>query len=175
MLKYLEKVFHEKNNYPKNIVKQILNKAFEEHSCKNATNTTLDEQNETEHTTEKKHILALSHQGQTGDFIIKSMKRRFRNLLPHCIAPKVAFTGSKLSSKFQVKNRTIFSHNHNIIYHGSCPENVCPNNYVRETARRIYQRMLDHTGKDINSHLYKHSIETGHQTLEISDSRIIGN
>ena len=32
-----------------------------------------------------------------------------------------------------------------------------------------------HTRKYINSHLYKHSIETGHQTLEISDYRIIGN
>ena len=34
--------------------------------------------------------------------------------------------------------------------------------------------MLDHTGKDVNSHLYKHFTETGHQTLEISDYRIIG-
>ena len=49
-LKYLEKVFHEKNDYPKYIAKQILDKAFEEHSRKNAANTTLDEQNETEHT-----------------------------------------------------------------------------------------------------------------------------
>ena len=35
--------------------------------------------------------------------------------------------------------------------------------------------MLHQTGKDVNSHLYKHSIDTGHQTLEISDYRIIGN
>ena len=35
--------------------------------------------------------------------------------------------------------------------------------------------MLDRTGKYINSHFYKHSIETGHQNLEISDYRIIGN
>ena len=35
--------------------------------------------------------------------------------------------------------------------------------------------MLDRTGKYINRHLYKHSIETGHQNLEISDYRIIGN
>ena len=35
--------------------------------------------------------------------------------------------------------------------------------------------MLDHTGKVINRHLYKHSIETSHQALEISDYRIIGN
>ena len=33
--------------------------------------------------------------------------------------------------------------------------------------------MLNHIGKYINGHLYKHSIDTGHQTLEISDYRII--
>ena len=74
-LKYLEKVFHEKNNYPKCIEKQTLDKPSEEHSCKNATNTTLDEQNETE------HMLVLPYQGKQGDFIIKLMKKRFRNLL----------------------------------------------------------------------------------------------
>ena len=97
------------------------------------------------------------------------MKKRFRNLLPQCIVPKGVFTGSKLSSKFQVKDRPIFSYNHDIIYHGNCPENCSPDNYVGETARRISERVLDHTGKDISSHLYKHFVETGHQTLEISD------
>ena len=142
-LKYLEKVFHEKNNYPKYIVKQILHEAFEEHSCKNATNTTLDEQNETENTTEKKHMLVLPYRGKKGDwdFIIKSMKKRFRNLLPPCMVPKVVFTGSKLSSKFQVKDRTIFSHNHDIFYQGKCPENSCPDNCAGETARRISERV----------------------------------
>ena len=120
-------------------------------------------------------MLVLPYQGKKGDFITKSMKKRFRNFLHQCIVPKVVFKGSKLSSKFQVKDRTTFTHNHDIIYHGNCPENSCPDNYVGETARRIPERVLDHTGKDINSHLYKHSIETGHQTLEISDYRIIEN
>ena len=56
-------------------------------------------------------MLALPYQGKKGDFIIKSMKKRFRNLLPQCIVRKVIFTGSKLSSKFQVNDRTIFSYN----------------------------------------------------------------
>ena len=75
--------------------------------------------------------------------------------------------------EFQVKDRIIFSHNHDIIYHCNCPENGCPDNYVAETARRISERMLNHIGKYSNSYLYKHSIDTGHQTLEISDYRII--
>ena len=53
-------------------------------------------------------------------------------MLPQCIVPKVVFTGSKLSSKFKVKDRTIFSDDHAIIYHGNCPENGCPENYIRE-------------------------------------------
>ena len=56
--KYLVKVFHERNNYPKYSVKQILDKAFEE-----------------------QNILVLPYLGKKGDFIIKSMKRRFRNFL----------------------------------------------------------------------------------------------
>ena len=91
------------------------------------------------------------------------MKNRFRNLLRQCIVPKVVFTGSKLSSKFQVKDRTIFSHNRNIICKGNYPENGCPDNYVEKTARKTSERVLGHTGKYVNSHLYKHSIETGHQ------------
>ena len=72
-LKYLEKVFHEKNNYPKYIVKPILDKALEEHSRKNATNTILDEQNQTEHTTEKKHMLVLPYQGKKADFTLRAL------------------------------------------------------------------------------------------------------
>ena len=128
-----------------------------------------------QHTARKKHMLELSYQVKKGDFIIKSMKKRFRNFLPQCIVLKVVLTGSKHSLRFQVKDRTIFSHNHDIIYHGNCPENGYPDNYVGETARRISERVLYHTGKDINSHLYKHSIETGLLTLEINDYQIIRN
>ena len=58
-------------------------------------------------------------------------------MLPQCIVPKVVFAESKLSTKFQVKDRTIFSHNHDITYHGNYPENCCPDNYVGVTARMI--------------------------------------
>ena len=75
------------------------------------------------------------------------MKNRFRDLLRQCIVPKVVFTGSKLSSKFQVKDTTIFSHNRDIICNGNCPENGCPNDYVGETARRISVRVLGHKEK----------------------------
>ena len=93
----------------------------------------------------------------------------------HVQLPKQFFSGCKRISKFQVKDRTIFSHNHDIIYHLNSPENGCPDNYVGETTRIISERVLDHTRKYINSYLYKRAIETVHLTLETSDYQIIGN
>ena len=46
---------------------------------------------------------------------------------------------------------------------------VVRKNYAKKSARRISEKVLDQTGKDINSHLYKHSVETGYQTLEVND------
>ena len=71
-------------------------------------------------------MLVLPYQGKKRDFIINQWKR-FINLLPPCIVPKAVFVGSKLSLKFQVKDRTILSHNHDIIYHGNSPGNGWPN------------------------------------------------
>ena len=36
-------------------------------------------------------MLVLAFEGKKGDFIIKSMKNRFRNVLLPCIAAKVVF------------------------------------------------------------------------------------
>ena len=47
-LKYLEKIFHEESNYSIYVIKQILDKAFEEHSHINSIYTTLDKENEAE-------------------------------------------------------------------------------------------------------------------------------
>ena len=41
-------------------------------------------------------------------------------------------------------------------------------------ARRVNERIVDHTGRDINSHLLKHSIESAHKSLEAVDYKIIG-
>ena len=74
-LKYFRKLFHEENNYPKYNIKEILDKAFEKHNHKNAVYTILNEQNEPEHTIERKYMLGLSYQGKKRYFIMKSMKK----------------------------------------------------------------------------------------------------
>ena len=35
--------------------------------------------------------------------------------------------------------------------------------YLGEKARKILERVLDHAGRDLNSHLFKHSVKVGIQ------------
>ena len=46
--------------------------------------------------------------------------------------------------------------------------------YIGETACRVNERIVDHTGTDTNTHLLKHSIESGHKPLEAVDYKITG-
>ena len=58
--------------------------------------------------------------------------------------------------------------------HGKCPAENIADDYTKETARRVNERIVDHTGRDTNSHLLKHSIGDGHKSLEDVNYQIIG-
>ena len=76
-LTYLEKVFIEKNNYPKYVIIQVFTQVKEEHKSRNYNNNiknniavsiTLENENE------KRHSLTIPYQDEKGDYLIKSMK-----------------------------------------------------------------------------------------------------
>ena len=95
-------------------------------------------------------------------------------MLPTKIRTKIGLTVSKLSTCYQVHDKTKFKHNHDTVYHGTCPETDCPENYIGETAQRILDRVKDHTGKDVHSDLFKHAVESGHEILAVTNYSIIG-
>ena len=61
------------------------------------------------------------------------------------------------------------------MYLGTCPENNCPDNYVGESARCISERIIDHNGRDQNSHLFKHSCHKNHPNTSKTDFKIISS
>ena len=61
-----------------------------------------------------------------------------------------------------------------MIYHSFCSAENFNENYISESARRLDERMKDHNGRDRNSHLFKHSIESRHDPVLKNDFRIIG-
>ena len=86
---------------------------------------------------------------------------------------EVAFKSTKLSSCFNVKDKIDFKHNHDLIYHAKCPEPICINDYVGESARRITERIKDHNGRDHTSQVWNHSIEKSHKNVNTIDFKII--
>ena len=95
-------------------------------------------------------------------------------LLPADIVMKIAYVGNNVGTCFRVKHITEFNHNHDIIYQSRCPKIGCNDHYLGETGRRISEKGLDHAGRDQNSYLFKHSIESGHPVLDKKNYIIIG-
>ena len=107
-LKYLEKVFHETNNYPHYVIKQILKQVQDEQNQQNANVPIAAAADETNTNGKKKHLLLVPYQGKKGDYVIKSMRKRMKSLLPTGFVTKIAYVGNKLSTYFRVKDVTEF-------------------------------------------------------------------
>ena len=83
------------------------------------------------------------------------------------------YTGTKLGSNFQIKDKTKFKHKHDLVYYVKCPE--YQEDYIGEIRRRLHERICDHSGKDSKSHMLKHSLESKHKQVSFEDFRILRN
>ena len=89
--------------------------------------------------------------------------------------PNIVFTGGKLSSNFNVKDSAPFLEKHDVTYRLVCATESCNEDYVDEFARRLYECVKDHNGRDHSYHLVKHARETGHLSKDIVNFEIIGS
>ena len=71
---------------------------------------------------------------------------------------RVTYSGQKLSTKLQIKDKTKDQHKHELVYYSKCPEQTCNEDYLGETGRRIIERSADHCSKDKQSHLLRHAL-----------------
>ena len=113
-LKYIENVF-KGNNYPSWVIKDILYAAKERHQqpIEETENLVDDENNE--EMIYNKHLLTIPYQGKRGMYVINSMKKRLKNLLPDNILLIISNNGKKLSSCFNIKDKTPLENKNDII------------------------------------------------------------
>ena len=121
------------------------------------------------------NFLSLPCQGQKGDFVLTSTRKRLRTLLPNNFNTQIAFKGTKLNSCFQTKDTVNLEHKHDLVYNGRCPTNNCNDYDVGEKGRSISERIMDHNGRDVNSHLLKPHMEKEHQYLQKKDFVILSS
>ena len=141
---YLEKVFHENNNYPKYVIKQILKQSLDDHNKQEfdmaSTNLNLNDAVEERNVNEENQLLLVPCQSKKGDFVITYMKKRIKICYQLTLGQK--------QSSLEVS--------------------------LAKIAQRILERVKDHTGKDVHLHFFKHANERGHEILNVTNCSIIG-
>ena len=162
-LKHLEYVFEKYNNFPKWVIDQLLSEVQLEDA--NIRSSIQHNQNDVNKTA---HLLVLPYAGSKVEKLIKSMKNSSKCVLLENVTTRVTYSGTRLSSKFtEIKDKTVKEHQHDIVYYVKCPESQCSEDYTGETAQRLSERVLDHSGRDAKSHLVKHAIEKCHKCPKI--------
>ena len=67
-------------------------------------------------------FITLLYEVQQGEKVLKSYKTTLHRSLPNNIETKVVYTGTKLDSNFQIKDKTKFDHKHDLDCYVKCPE-----------------------------------------------------
>ena len=143
-LNYLRNVFIKVNDYPPKLVNSIIKIELEKNSS--------DQQEATTNATSKQIHFVLPYAGNRGNNTIRKMNRQLNKHLRDDVKVVITYQGTKLSSRFQVKEPTKFEHTNDIVYCCKCPENGCDNFYIGETDRLMSERIIDPNKRDKNSH-----------------------
>ena len=88
---------------------------------------------------------------------------------------KLFYAGTKLGIKFNVKVKTKKEHHHDLTYSVKCPMKNCLESYNGETGRRLIEQVNEHSGKDTNSHMFKHSIAANHPTVTLDNFTVLSS
>ena len=95
-----------------------------------------------------KHRSEQPYKGDKGTNILRSMEKYVRKLIPKKSTLQITHTGKKkLSSQFNIKDKTNFDQQHDLIYHVNCPLPISEDNYISETSHCIHERIKHHNGR----------------------------
>ena len=109
-----------------------------------------------------------------GCSVVRSLEKQLKQSPPNNVRPIIVFTGTKLSSNFNVKDPEPFTEKHDVMYRSVCVTENCNEGYVGECARKLYERVKDHNGRDYLFHLVKHAGETGNLQIDFANFEVLG-
>ena len=118
-------------------------------------------------------LLIVPYQGKKQDYNLNSFRKGMIKMLPNNVKPQIPIAGRKLSTSFQIKDKTEMKHNHDVIYYNEFPEEQCNENYLGKMGRRAIKRVINHARRDSKSSIYKNSIATGHSFPDMNDLKMI--
>ena len=166
-LNYLRNVFIKVNNYPPELVNSIIKIELGKNSS--------DQQEVTTKSANKQIQLVLPYTGKRGNDIIQRMNRQLHKHFKDYVKVMITYQGTKLSSRFQVKDRTKFEHRNDVVYCCKCPENDCDDFYIGETDRRISERIIDYNKRDENSYPLQYAQNKKNARVWVNDFTLVNS
>ena len=137
------------------------------------SNNNNENENDSQMSDKQLSFITLPHREQQVEKVIKSFKATLHRSLPNNMETKIVYTGTKLGSNFQFKNKTKFDHKHDWVYYVKCPE--CQEDYIREIGGATSWTDYDHSGKYSKSHMFKHILKNNHKHVSLEDFHILRN
>ena len=161
-ISFLKKVFRGVNRYPSRIVTSTIlevERKFQQDAAEARESESSVDHQETdgpmetqEPVIESKPIINLPYKGKDGEQIIRKFKAALNHALPDTVKPQVVYTGTKISTFFQVKDRVPLEHDSNLVYRFIRNDVT---RYVGETKVRNGERETQHRHTDRASAIYK--------------------
>ena len=106
-------------------------------------------------TTDKKEIFfKLPYIGQISAYTEKKLKQIIEQFCKTSVSLKIAFTPTKLSSYFSLKDKKLDELKSFVVYKFICTG--CNASYVGHTTKYLATRIKQHLNSDKNSHIFKH-------------------
>ena len=85
--------------------------------------------------------------------------------LPTNVKKCISYSGTKLSSQFQIKDESK-NHQYDLAGYVKYPGKQCTKDYIAGTGRYLINwRWKDHSGRNEKWQLFKHPIQTKHETV----------
>ena len=113
--------------------------------------------------------------GKVGETTLKSLRNTLKSIIPANNTCEIIYTGTKLTSKFNIKDGISKKYKHDLIYKAQYLDLNCDETYIGEVGRRFSERIIDNSGRDDKSHLYEHEEKTGHENVNIDHFEILSN
>ena len=184
-LAHIQKVFCDLNDYPPKLVEAIIKNESSSHQLQQAgtggpTEVSHDETEESPEGNAEDPValtLHLPYAGVEGAAIICKLQKSITNTVNKTrkkVKVATVYKATRLGSRFNLKDKIAFENQHNVVYHGDCPNKKCVSNYVGQTKCRMEKRGGQHAETDKQSHLFKHAKKTKHRKIRCVDFRIIG-
>ena len=145
-VKHLKHVFITINGFPPWALLQVIIRVEKEVSTTQINQSIIN----LELSNVKQHKIILLYKGKKGEHTLKNVKRHITKLLPEQEEVALVFTGKKLGTKFNIKDKTSKKHQLDLTYSVVCPDLNCIEGYNGETGRRLIERVHEHSGKDPN-------------------------